>query len=275
MIFRLVHHRVCPKGKSENLLPLHLSRDVGKIQEIMKIRDIPHNKSAIQRIIICFTVQISTNCALYTGKSVTKNNNGTACPVLLLTPLGCPCLCLLWLVHQCSLEKLHSVSHYQCCMISRCRSRCLLEYFYHDPCQIHLHVVISPALYYLGRVLPLPCLFAVSCHQVLSHQVQVPAELPLDCQSLHSQTFRLQNIKRVIISHHYFSDRIIRRKWLVRIHGSQWQGNIGESLKTARANEKLKKTKILLNFKHAHLVLQSLRLWSQRDVFRHWVLHVP
>ena len=162
-----------------------------KIQEIMKIRDVPHN--------------------FYTNKSVTKNNNGTACPVLLLTPLDCLCLCLLWLVHPCSLEKLHPVNHYRCCMISRYRSRCLMEYFYHDPCQIHLHVMICHPLYYLGRVLPLPCLFAVSCHQVLSHQVLVPAVFLLDCQSLRSQTFMLQDIKCIIISHNYFTDRIILR----------------------------------------------------------------
>ena len=144
----------------------------------------------------CLAVpNIHHNHVLNTGKSVTNNNNGTTHCVLLLTPLGFLCLCLLWLVHQCSLEKLRSVNRYQCCMISRCRSMWLMECFYHDPCQIHFHAVISLALYYLGRVLPLPCLFALSCHQVLSHQVQVPAELQLDCQSLHSQTCRLQDIK--------------------------------------------------------------------------------
>jgi len=168
----------------------------------------------------------------YANKPVTKKNNGTACHVLLLTPLGCLCLCLLWFVHQCSLEKLHSVNHYQCCMTSRCRSRWLMEYFYRDPCQIHLHVAISNPLYYL-RVLPLPGLFAAFCHQVLSHQVQVPAAILVDSQSLHSQTFRyrLQNIKCLIISHNYFSDKIILREWLLRI------GNIGKGLKTLRANE--------------------------------------
>lgn len=145
----------------------------------------------------CFTVQTTIVTVHSTLKSMSHGIR-TAQHILLLTPLGCQCLCLLSLAHQYSLEKLHSGNHYLCCMISQCRSKCLMECFYHDPCQNHLHEVISHVLYYLARVLPLPCLFSVSCHQALSHQVQVPAVLPLDYQSLRSQTFRLNDTKHIL-----------------------------------------------------------------------------